>query len=180
MQKDLDIIKHISQAASNISYDGATDENYELHNIGLHREEGNPIVDSRTIDGFKVRISGPNLVVSYSVEQKLKDLYAQKIEQEMEAAISKCVEHLKSEYRKISGKNLRLSKAGEVNVLVTYISRVRTQVQASCIYKIASLSSEVEEDQQTSEDRLNDTFKKFLSMGRDDASNPMNITRKDT
>lgn len=180
MQKDFEIIKNIAQAASNITYDGATDENYEPHKIGLHRDEGNPIIDSRTIDGFQVRIAGPNLIVTYSIEQKLSDVYAQKIEQEMEQVISKCVNYLKSEYRKISGKNLRLSMIGEIDVRVSYISRVRTNVSATCIYKISSLSKEVEEDRQTSEERLSDTFKKFLSMGRDDTSNPMNVTRKDT
>lgn len=180
MQKDYEIIKNIAQAASNITYDGATDENYEPHKIGLKHEEGNPIIDSRTIDGFKVRIAGPNLIVSYSIEQKLSDVYTQKLEQEMEQIISKCVNYLKSEYRKISGKNLRLSMVGEVDVRVSYISRVRTCIYANCIYKIGSLSSEVEQDRQPSEDRLTDTFKKFLSMGRDDAPNPMNVTRKET
>jgi hypothetical protein len=106
MQKDFEIIKNIAQAASNITYDGATDENYEPHQIGLRREEGNPILDSRNIDGFNVRMSGNHLIVSYSVETKLSEVYATKIEQEME--------------------------------------------------------------------------KRFLSMGRDDAANPMNITRKET
>ena len=179
MQKDFEIIKNIAQAAANITYDGATDENYETHEIGLKHEEGNPILDSRIIDGFKVRMAGNHLIISYSVEQKLSDVYAQNLEQEMEQIINKCVSYLKGEYRKISGKNLRLSSAGEVDVRVSYISRVRTCVYASMVYKISSLKN-VESNDQPSEDRLNDTFKKFLSMGRDDASNPMNITRKET
>ena len=48
MQKDFEIIKNIAQAAANITYDGATDENYEPHKIGLHRDEGNPIIDFRS------------------------------------------------------------------------------------------------------------------------------------
>ena len=180
MQKDFEIIKNIAQAASNITYDGATDENYESHQVGLRREEGNPILDSRNIDGFKVRMAGNNLIVSYSVETKLSEVYATKLEQEMDQVIDKCVKYLKGEYRKISGKNLRLSKAGEVDVRVQYISRVRTCIYASCVYVISSLSEVGATETAPSEDRLNDTFKKFLSMGRDDAANPMNITRKDT
>ena len=180
MQKDFEIIKNIAQAASNITYDGATDENYEPHQIGLRREEGNPILDSRNIDGFNVRMSGNHLIVSYGVETKLSEVYATKIEQEMENVINKCVNYLKGEYRKISGKNLRLSKVGEIDVKVQYISRVRTSVQANCVYVISSLSDVPATENEPSEDRLNDTFKKFLSMGRDDAANPMNITRKET
>jgi len=179
MQKDFEIIKNIAQAASNITYDGATDENYEPHKIGLRREEGDLVLDSRTIDGFKVRMSGNHLIVSYSIETKLSEVYAQKLEQEMSAIIQKCVEYLKKEYRKIAGKNLRLTKEGDIDVVVQYISRVRTCIYASCVYKIGSLK-ETESVSPPSEDRLTDTFKKFLSMGRDDAPNPMNITRKET
>tara|TARA_R110002110_G_scaffold77417_2_gene203565 strand:+ start:201 stop:740 length:540 start_codon:yes stop_codon:yes gene_type:complete len=179
MQKDFEIIKNIAQAASNITYDGATDENYEPHKIGLSREEGHPVLDSRNIDGFKIRLAGNHMIVSYSIEQKLSDVYAQKLEQEMEQVINQCVSYLKTEYRKISGQNLRLAKEGDVNVNVSYISRVRTCIYATCTYRVASLK-EVDQNSQPSEDRLNDTFKKFLSMGRDDATNPMNITRKDT
>ena len=179
MQNDLEIIRNIAQAAANITYDGATDEKYVAHDLGMQRDEGNPLLDSRTIDGFQVRIAGNNLIVSYSVEQRLSDVYAQKIEQEMEAIIAQCVNYLKGEYRKISGKNLKLTKVDEIDVRVQYISRIRTSINAACVYRIGSLK-EVSSPESSSEDTLNDTFKKFLSMGRDDASNPMNITRKDT
>ena len=179
MQKDLEIIRNIAQAASNITYDGATDEKYEPHNIGLKRDEGHLVLDSRTIDGFKVKMTGNQLVITYSIEQKLSDVYAQKLQQEMDAIIDKCASYLKGEYRKISGKNLRLSPVGDVDVMVTYISRVRTCVYAYRVYKIASLK-DTDQIKVPSEDRLNDAFKKFLSMGRDDAPNPMNITRKET
>jgi len=179
MQNDLEIIRNIAQAAANITYDGATDEKYVAHEMGMRREEGNPLLDSRTIDGFNVRIAGNNLIVSYSIEQRLSDVYAQKIEQEMEAIIAQCVKYLKGEYRKISGKNLRLTMVGEIDVRVQNISRIRTSVYAACVYKIGSLKGVIASDAESG-DRLNDTFKKFLSMGRDDAANPMNITRKDT
>ncbi len=184
MNKDLEIIRNIAQAARNIVYDGATDENYEAHEIGLKRDEGNPIIDSRIVDGFKVRMAGNRLIITYNVEQKLSDVYALKLEQEMLAIIQKCANYLKSEYRKVAGKNLKLTLIGDVDVMVQYISRVRTSVCAQCVYEIGSLSNEVVEEVSTamtdSEERLRDTFKKFLSMGRDDAVNPMNITRKDT
>jgi len=184
MNKDLEIIRNIAQAARNIVYDGATDENYEAHEIGLKRDEGNPIIDSRIVDGFKVRMAGNRLIITYNIEQKLSDVYALKLEQEMLAIIQKCANYLKSEYRKVAGKNLKLTLIGDVDVMVQYISRVRTSVCAQCVYEIGSLSNEVVEEVSTamtdSEERLRDTFKKFLSMGRDDAANPMNITRKDT
>ena len=52
----LDIINGISQAAAN-AYDGALDENGEPLKVGLKREEGNPILDKRVMDGFNVTLT---------------------------------------------------------------------------------------------------------------------------
>ena len=56
-QKVIDIVKGISVAAGN-AYDGAKDENGEDLKIGLKREEGNPNIDRRRMDGFGVKVSG--------------------------------------------------------------------------------------------------------------------------
>ena len=69
---DLEVLKNLSQAAGNL-YDGAVDENGEPIKIGLKREEGNPILDSRTMDGFKVNIAGSNLILTYQSHLQLMD-----------------------------------------------------------------------------------------------------------
>jgi hypothetical protein len=51
MNKVQQIIQGIAAAMAN-SYDGATDENGDPIKIGLRREEGNPVIDSRVMDGF--------------------------------------------------------------------------------------------------------------------------------
>ena len=51
MATTLEIINGISQVLSK-KYDGALDENDEPIKIGLKREEGDPILDSRIMDGF--------------------------------------------------------------------------------------------------------------------------------
>ena len=50
MANILDIVRGLSQAAAN-AYDGY--ENVD-EKIGLKREEGHPITDSRVVDGFRV------------------------------------------------------------------------------------------------------------------------------
>ena len=60
MATTLEIINGISQVLAN-SYDGALDESGEPVKIGLRREEGNPLIDHRVIDGkqsvsFLVRV----------------------------------------------------------------------------------------------------------------------------
>jgi hypothetical protein len=47
-QKTLDVVRGIAQAAAN-AYDGAHDANGEPIKLGLKREEGNPITDSRVV-----------------------------------------------------------------------------------------------------------------------------------
>lgn len=61
MANILDIVRGLSQAAAN-AYDGY--ENMD-EKIGLRREEGHPVLDSRLMDGFKVRFAADNLIVTY-------------------------------------------------------------------------------------------------------------------
>ena len=90
MASVLDIVRGISQAAAN-AYDGSQYEKYSLdgeaRKIGLKREEGDPIIDSRVIDGFNVRMSGPILTISYQSDIKIKDVYSGDIEAEVDEMI---------------------------------------------------------------------------------------------
>ena len=85
-----EIIKGINQAAAN-AYDGSHDKRFvvdgEDKGVGLRREEGCPIHDSRVIDGFKVRISGPKLIVTYQSELPMKSFHNTKMDDEIEQVI---------------------------------------------------------------------------------------------
>ena len=72
MATTLEIIRGISQAAAN-AYDGALDDKGEPISIGLKREEGDPIIDSRIMDGFGVKMHGDILKLSYQYAL-LKDI----------------------------------------------------------------------------------------------------------
>ena len=69
----LEIIQGLAQAAAN-AYDGNHDERYaydgKARKIGLRREEGDPILDSRVMDGFKVKFSGDSICIIYQSEWK--------------------------------------------------------------------------------------------------------------
>ena len=81
-----DIIKGINQAAAN-AYDGSQYGKYsadgEDRTIGLRREQGDAILDSRVMDGFKVRISGPKLIVTYQSEMAMKEIHNSKLDEEI-------------------------------------------------------------------------------------------------
>ena len=172
-QKVVDILKGISQAAGNM-YDGAADENGEPIKIGLKREEGNPLLDRRTIDGCSVRCSGKTLHVSYHSELLLKDVYRGNLESELEQIMSDIVSYLKKQYRKITGNTLSLKEKGECNARVESTSRVRVFVTARKDYEISNM--DVEDVKDPSEDKLEKTFSDFLSQSSD--KRPKNDKRK--
>ena len=74
MATTYEIVKGISQAMTR-AYDGAHDENGEPVKIGLKREEGNPLIDKRVMDGFGVKFHGNRLMITYHAEIMLKDIY---------------------------------------------------------------------------------------------------------
>ena len=69
MATTMEIVRGISQVLAN-SYDGALDDKGEPIKVGLKREEGDPIIDSRVMDGFKVTFHGSQLRISLSLRTK--------------------------------------------------------------------------------------------------------------
>jgi len=164
-QKVVDVLRGISQAAGNM-YDGATDENGEPIKIGLKREEGNPLLDKRVIDGCSVRCCGKTLHVSYHSELLLKDVYAKNLESELEQTMSDIVSYLKKEYKKITGNTLSLKEKGECDARVESTSRIRVFVTARKDYEISNMG-DVEDIKEPTEDKLEKTFSDFLAKASD-------------
>jgi hypothetical protein len=176
----IDIVNGISQAASN-AYDGALDENGEPLKVGLKREEGNPILDKRVIDGFNVSIAGNLLMVKYQGEIILKDVYKGDFEGEMAQRLQDIVCFLKKEFKKITGKSLTLTKHDkEPDVLVQSLSRIRSWVQCNQKFKIGGIPDE-ENVGATVEERLSKAMKDWIGFGKDKfpkTKNPENVKGK--
>ena len=163
----LDIVNGISQAAAN-AYDGALDENGEPLKTGLKREEGNPVLDKRVIDGFNVLLSGNTLTIKYHGEILLKDVYKGDFEGEIAQRIQDISSYLKKEYKKITGNSLTLTKVDkEPDVLVQSMSRIRSWVEAHQKFKIGGIPDEPELGS-TAEERLDSAMKKWLGLGKKD------------
>ena len=163
-QKDLDVIRGIAQAAASM-YDGALDEKGEPIKIGLKREEGHPVLDSRTMDGCKIKINGNQLVVNYQSDIKLKDVHANGFESDMNQTCQDIANWLKKQYKKVTGETLTLKSQGDCDVMVQQTSRVRVFVNAQKNYEITSLK-EVEANLEGSDNRKVDpVFDKFLKLG---------------
>ena len=72
--ESLKIFQGLAQAAAN-AYDGAYNDDGDSLEIGLKREDGHYVNDSRTLDGFKVKFSGPTMIINYQGEVRLKEVY---------------------------------------------------------------------------------------------------------
>ena len=176
-EKTLKVIEGIAQAAAD-SYDGALDENGEVIKIGLKREEGNPLLNSRMMDGFKVKCSGSTLICTYQSQIKLRDVYATKFENELEQTMADIVKHLKKKYKQITGNTLGLKAQGEVDALVQKLNNNLIFVVATKAYKISGMDAE--DKLEPSEDNLEKDFKSFLELGGwgKKSAKPKNVTRR--
>jgi hypothetical protein len=175
MATTLEIINGISQAAAN-AYDGALDDKGEPIKVGLKREEGDPILDKRVMDGFSVKFYGPLLCIHYHSEINLKDIKGDKLEGEIDGMIRDIAKFLKKEYKRVTGNALTLTKEGELDARVEYMNRTRCWVTAHCYYKIGGIK-DVETVKQESGDRLEKDFKDWLS--QDTSKRRKNDSAKD-
>ena len=171
MATTMEIVRGISQVMAN-SYDGALDDKGEPIKVGLKREEGDPLIDSRVMDGFKVSFYGNQLCIHYHSEVQLKEVYANDFETNLEQMIEDIASFIKKEYKKLSKSALTLTKVGELDALVQSTSRIRTWVQAKCYYDIGGLDDDTEGFNTESEDRLEDNFRKFLDQDAGDKNAP--------
>ena len=166
----MDIIQGIQQAAAN-AYDGAHDERAasdgESRTAGLKTEQGDMNLEARVMDGFNVRFHGDRLSVHYHGGCRLKDTHNRNaFEGEINQHIADVVKYLKKEYKKITGNTLTLTKEGDSDILVQYISRIRCDVQASCMYKIGGMNETLDANEPPSEERLDDAIKNWLKLGK--------------
>tara|TARA_R110000824_G_scaffold9309_6_gene41736 strand:+ start:4115 stop:4654 length:540 start_codon:yes stop_codon:yes gene_type:complete len=167
MATTLEIIQGINQAAAN-AYDGAHDDSLAhdgtARKVGLNREEGHIINDRRVVDGFRVRISGPILTILYQSETRLKDVAAKGFENDIASMINKIATFLKKEYKKITSDTITLTKQGDPSILVQKISNYRTDVRATCDYKVGGLSDVEEIKQGSSPKNEREAIRNFLAL----------------
>ena len=162
-EKTLEIIRGLSQAAAN-AYDGSHDERFSLDGqakqIGLRRESGCALIDSRVIDGFSVKFYGDSMIINYQSDVRMKELKDNSFEKDVVSTINDVKKFLQKEYKAVTGNSITLTAKGEPNILVQATSRYRTFVQAYQHYKISGLK--MDQINAPSEDITRDVTKNFL------------------
>ena len=175
-----DIVKGLAQAAAN-AYDGSQYEKYSAdgtaRKIGLKREEGDAVLDSRVMDGFKVRFVGPKLIITYQTELSIKEYHNSKLDEEIERTYKDIVKFLKKEYKAVTGNSVTLTSDGDADIFVQNMSKIRTWAQAKKVYTIGGLGDvEFESskgqagsntDKTPLEGKLRTAVEKFLAIGKD-------------
>lgn len=162
MAKILEIVETINQIV-HLSYDGSLDEDGEPKKIGLKREVGHPILDSRVIDGFNVHFEGNRMKLNYQTETVLRDVYKNgggSFEEEMTSKIEDIVSYIKKEYRKIKKETLNLKPMSEPHIKVQHISNYKTWAEVHCVYEIGGVESLPETGQ--AESKLRVQMKKWI------------------
>ena len=142
----LEIIQGLAQAAAN-AYDGVHDERFTLdgqvRKVGLRREEGCPLKDSRVNDGFSVKFYGNKICIKYQSDIRLKEIYNTKdYEGDIVRQLTEIKKFLQKEYKAITGKSVTLTVDGEPKILAQSTSNVRSFVQAYQHYKISGVKEE--------------------------------------
>jgi len=171
MATTIEILNGISQVMAN-AHDGALDEKGEPLSIGLAREDGEPLVDKRVMDGFSVKMhAGNKLCIYYHTELPIKHVHANDFESDIKSKLRKVKSFLQKEFKKVTGNALSLSVDGDPHVDVEYISRIRSTIRAYQVYKVAGLKSHEKE----SEYKLDSAIKDWLSLKSD--KKPKNVTR---
>lgn len=158
----LEVATALSQIMS-LAHDGALDENDEPVKIGLKREEGEPLIDSRVIDGFKIKHQDNKLIINYQCELTSKEMHEKKFDEDVRYTVGEVVKFLKKEYKKITGDALSLTEIGDPKIEAYETSRVRRWLQAECVYEIENIKAEKVED---GEELLEKETTDWLGLGK--------------
>jgi hypothetical protein len=176
-QDILDIIQGISQVLAN-THDGAKDKEGEPIKIGLKREEGNPVIDSRIMDGFGASIQGDKLIIKYHSEILLSDVHDKKFEDNIESMIEDISKYIKKEYKTITGNTLSLSKVKKppMKAIVQRASNVRCWVEAQCAYEIGGMDFNSKDEKQKD---WRNNFEDWLKQSEQKPKKPSNVKIKE-
>tara|TARA_R110002060_G_scaffold40137_1_gene51440 strand:+ start:404 stop:964 length:561 start_codon:yes stop_codon:yes gene_type:complete len=140
----LDVLRTISSIIGKYGYDGALGDDGKPIDFGLDRDLGDPIKDSRVMDGFKVRFGGPYLYITYQGEVSLKDIHregAKNFEDEIERKFANVSKFIKKEYGKMKMGRLRLKDQGPSDTRIQRISNYRNFCTSIKCYLITNIST---------------------------------------
>ena len=161
MATALEVVRGISQVMAN-TYDGALDKDDEPVKAGLKREEKEwNLRDRRVIDGFKLKLQGEHLILTYHSECLMKDAHDKKYDEKLERTVNEVLKFIKKEYKKVTGDSLSLKQKGKMEVMHESTSRIRSWVRVQAVYEIKGL-------EKTKKEKVDNTVRDWLKLGKND------------
>ena len=165
----LDVLRTISSICSKYGHDGALGDDGQPVDFGLDRDLGDPIKDSRIMDGFKVRFGGPYLYISYQGEVNMKELYREgpkNFEVDIEKKFKNISSFIKKEYGKMKMGRLRLKDQGVADTRIERLSNYRNFCTSIKRYLIGNISTPeimvIEPQKETAQLTLNESIKSMI------------------
>ena len=163
----VNVLNAISSILGEYGHDGATKEDEPVE-IGLGREHGNPILQTRIIDGFKVKVYGDKLCITHHLmDQMTKEFHENDPYDKCKSTIADVASFLQKEFRKRTGKSLGLKEVGKMHMDTEYVSRIRVNIISKQDYKVGALSGVEVDSKSVVDDKLNKAAKKFLELSTD-------------
>lgn len=135
-------------------------EEFEKVKVGLQREEGDPIVDKRIIDGFKIALNGNLMKLTYQSQATLQEVHDEQFENKIVDIMENVVSFLKKESKRVNDVSVSLKRLEEPHVVVRHMNRTRTWVEATALYEIQGLEDYSVEDEGM--EKYQKSFKKWL------------------
>lgn len=176
MAKIYDLAVAISNIMGQKGYDGAPDVK-----IGLKREEGDPILDSRIMDGFSARIGGNQLIISYQTMMTAADFHSKKdpavaLKQNLKETFDNIEKFLKTEVSKLKVGSLRLKQIGEDDATIQYLNRNRYNCVAKRVYEILGTDAEApksEKQKHHKDEAIKSFIKEYSILNMDNRLNKL-------
>lgn len=161
------VLNALSSIVGEYGHDGATKEG-EPAEVGLAREDGHPILQSRVVDGFNIKVYGDKLCITHHLlDQRMKDFHEKDQHDKCQSTISDIASFLQKEFRKRTGKALSLKEEGQMHMDTEYVSRVRVNVVSKQYYKVGALKGLELDSKSIIDDKLNKAAKSFLELSTD-------------
>lgn len=175
MAKIYDIAVAISNVMGQKGFDGADAK------IGLKREEGDPILDSRIMDGFSARVNGNQLIINYHSMMTAADFHSKKdpalaLKQNLKDMFDNIEGFLKTEVGKLKVGKLRLKQIGEDDALIQYLNRNRYNCIAKRVYEIQGVDAEApksEKQRNYKKDAIKSFIKEYSILNMDNRLNKL-------
>jgi hypothetical protein len=137
-----EIMQGIYQAAAN----GQNVQHANSVDFSTSEDKGDVLATASRNETFFVKVNANQMMLTYQIMNDMSDvLQKEKFLAAIKTAMAKVEKHLKSEYKKVTGKTLSISKSGEMNSMTQNISGTKCFTIARQLYTVSGVPEVTDE-----------------------------------